>query len=166
MVKKKKLNKILIMIFLTILFFLSFLYFQSQYILKQVTSAEGYVQMKVKDIVFQNDIAFIILFNKCYELEFYTTPQQAESIIIGIENKTMFRPTSHDTIKSILETYKIKPIIVKITRMEQGTYFAEMTFQRGFEFVTIDIKPSDAIAIAARANTPIFVNESLAKNFC
>ncbi|MEM5799122.1 MAG: DUF151 domain-containing protein [Candidatus Aenigmatarchaeota archaeon] len=166
MAKKNKSTRVLIIFVLTILIIFSYFFFQSIFILKKVTSTDGYIEMQVKKIYFQNDLAFITLSNDCFQLDFYTTPQQAESIRLGIENKISFRPTSHDTIKSILETYKIKPIIVKIIKMEENTYFAEITFQKGFQFMTLDVKPTDAIAIAVRTNTPIYVNSSLAKKFC
>ncbi|MFH8080416.1 MAG: bifunctional nuclease family protein [Candidatus Aenigmatarchaeota archaeon] len=163
MLKKSKMIKLFVVSFLIAVILL---YFQYQYILKQVTSTDGFVKLEVKEILVQNEFAIVKLSNKCNEFEFYTTQQQAESIQIGEKNITYFRPTTHDIIKSILENYEIKPINVKIIKMEEGTYFAEMTFQKGLKFLTVDIRPSDAIAIAVRMKVPIFVNENLTRKVC
>lgn len=122
--------------------------------------------MSVSQVIIQNDTAFVKLIGPCSELNFYTTSQQGESILSGLSGQTSFRPTTHDIMKTVLNRYGIKPVIIKITKMQDNTYFAELTLQRVFNFMTIDIKPSDAIALAVRTNTPVYVNENLTIKTC
>jgi hypothetical protein len=81
-------------------------------------------------------------------------------------NVTKFRPMTHDLIVDILEGFEIKPVMVKITKMESETYFAELTMKQGNRLLIVDIRPSDAIAISVRTNTPIYANEKLVMKTC
>lgn len=167
MKKRKHLHKnIFILLMVIIASILLYAYLRSQYFLMKTISSKGYVEMKVSEIILIGEEAVIKLKNRCFEFSFYTSSHQAQSIDLGISNQIPFRPTTHDITKSILERYGIKPILVKITKMEEGTYFAELTLQRGFSYMTIDIRPSDAVALAVRTKTPIYVNESLAMKIC
>ena len=164
--KKIKLHFIGLLIIAVMIAYLSSLYFQSQRMLKQTISSVGYIKADAVEVFLENDSALIKLIGKCSELSFSTTYHQGGSIQLGLLRQIAFRPTTHDIMSSILDRYGIKPIIVKITRVEGGTYFAELTLRKGFNFMTIDIRPSDAVAIAVRTNTPIYVNESLMNRVC
>lgn len=161
--KKTKLFwKITLFILLTII--VLFYYFFT--VSNKFLSTKGYKQMNFSETIIQNNLAYVRLESSCYEFVFLTTPEKAESIHLGYLNQVNFRPTTHDIMKSLLERYKIKPIFVKITNIYDDTYFAEITFNKGFEFLTLDIKPSDAIALAVRTKTPIYVNQNLAVKIC
>ncbi len=142
------------------------LVFVSQSTLQQITSTEGYIKMQISQITVGKDTSAITLKNECNELTFFVSNQQAESIQTGLSEQVTFRPTTHDIFVSVLERYDIEPVIMKITKVEQDTYFAELTFKKGFEYLTIDVRPSDGLAIAVRTDMPIYANENLTKNVC
>ena len=67
------------------------------------------------------------------------------------------RPLTHALLNNILVNLKIGVRRVFIHDLRNNTYFARIDLQRDSETVTIDARPSDAIALAIRANAPIFV---------
>lgn len=86
---------------------------------------------------------------------------EAESIVMHMQNVKRARPLTHDLIRNLLVGIGAQLRRVQITRVEKGTYFAELQIQRGDALVHVDARPSDSIAIALRMNAPVYVTESL-----
>ena len=84
---------------------------------------------------------------------------EASAIIRKIENIKVLRPMTHDLIIDIIEKTGYSVDRVEINDVEKETYFSTiyLTNEDGKE-VTIDSRPSDAIAVAIRVNAPIFVS--------
>jgi len=122
--------------------------------------------MQVDRLISVADTSIVQLKGECSEISIYISPWQASAISEGTSDVTPSRPSTHDITVDILEGYDIMPIMVKITRLEENTYFAELILQRWNHMLILDIRPSDAIATAVRTNTPIFVNESLVTKTC
>ena len=131
-----------------------------------VLTTEGYVPMELDKIVSQMDHYIVVLKGECTELNFFISPEQATAIQEGLSNATRIRPMTHDILVDIIEGFEIRPIMVKITTLSDNTYFAELTLQEWNRFLIVDIRPSDAVAIAVRTNTPIYVNEELVIDTC
>ncbi|MCY7325102.1 MAG: bifunctional nuclease family protein [Microbacteriaceae bacterium] len=87
--------------------------------------------------------------------------QEATSILIATEGAQAPRPLAHDLMKSLLEAVQAELERVDITRVEGGTFYAEMTLQTRNGRLVLDSRPSDAIALAARVDAPIWVNDDL-----
>ena len=87
--------------------------------------------------------------------------QEATSIFIATEGATARRPLTHDLMKSLLEAVQADLERVDITRIEEGTFYAEMTLQTRDGRLVLDARPSDAIALAARVDAPIWVSDDL-----
>jgi hypothetical protein len=151
-----------IIVIAIILIYLYASYFQ--YI--KVTSTDGFTQVKVEKVFPIADSAVIQLRNGCSELSFYITLEQAVAIEQGLLNTTKFRPMTHDLFVDTLEGFKVHPLLVKITEGKENVYFAELALQKWNEFLIADSRPSDAIAIAVRTNTPMYVQNSLLKTVC
>jgi uncharacterized protein len=83
---------------------------------------------------------------------------QAEAESINIKRA---RPLTHDLCKSLIIGMGATLRRVQITRMENNTYFGELHLERAGEVVRVDSRPSDAIAIALRLDSPIFAAEAL-----
>jgi bifunctional DNase/RNase len=122
--------------------------------------------MKLEKIVSDLNRHVMILKGECTELNFFISQQQALAINEGLSETTGFRPMTHDILVDIIEGFEIKPIMVKITKLSDNTYFAELTLQEWNRFLIVDIRPSDAVAIAVRTNTPVYVNEELVMKTC
>ncbi len=129
-----------------------------------VLSKNGYVEMNVDKI--GTDInPYVQLKGECSLIDIYISPEQAYAIEQGIQGLS-YRPGTHDTLVNILDSFDIKLILVKVTKLEDSTYFAELALQRWNYFLILDIRPSDAIATAVRTGMPIYVNEALVTKTC
>ncbi|MDI6826201.1 MAG: bifunctional nuclease family protein [Candidatus Aenigmarchaeota archaeon] len=133
---------------------------------RKIFATEGFIEMRLEKVISVDKLAVVQLKSDCSELSFYISPDQASAISEGISNVTKFRPMTHDTFVNVLEGFDVKPIMVKITKLSENTYYAELTLQRGNRFLIVDSRPSDAIALAVRTNVPIYVNESLTTKVC
>jgi len=128
-------------------------------------SKEGFVEMKVDNVITELTPT-VKLKGECSELDILISPEQAFAIEQGLSKVSIYRPGTHDILVDILKNFNIKPVLVKITKLQDSTYFAELALQNWNNFLILDIRPSDAIAIAIRTNTPIYVNENLITKTC
>lgn len=87
--------------------------------------------------------------------------QEATSILIAVEGQHAPRPLSHDLITTLFGTVGAKVERVEVTRLEEGTFFAEMTLTTPTGLQVLDARPSDAVALAVRADAPIFVADAV-----
>ena len=86
---------------------------------------------------------------------------EAQSIAMALEKITPPRPITHDLITNILGKLEISVESVIITEIKENTYYAIVRLVRNTEIIEIDSRPSDAIALAVRLGTSIFVNEAV-----
>jgi bifunctional DNase/RNase len=87
---------------------------------------------------------------------------EANAIALEIEKIAPQRPMTHDLLRNLILEMGAKVLRVVITELRDNTFFAviEMRNQAGEELL-IDARPSDAIALALRADSPIYVNEEV-----
>jgi uncharacterized protein len=86
---------------------------------------------------------------------------EAEAIVMQLQSVTRERPMTHDLIKQIVLGLDATVRRVVISRVERGTYYAELQLQRGDALVSVDARPSDSIAIALRTGAAIFAADDL-----
>ena len=86
---------------------------------------------------------------------------EASAIIRCIEGLVVARPMTHDLATNLIEKTGYKLDRIEINDVEKETYYATLFLQKGEETLEIDARPSDAIAIAMRAEAPIFVAPSV-----
>ena len=86
---------------------------------------------------------------------------EANSISLALEHVEMPRPLTHDLIKNALEALGAKVISVVITDLKDNTYFAKLHLLYQDSEITVDTRPSDAIAIALRSECPVFVSREV-----
>lgn len=88
---------------------------------------------------------------------------EATSIERRIKGVQTPRPLTHDLIVSVIEQLEGEPDSVVINDLREGTYFAELRIRRGGELISVDSRPSDAIAVAVTCEPPlpIFVVEEV-----
>jgi len=85
---------------------------------------------------------------------------EAQAIALALENVNTPRPMTHDLISTILQEVDVVIKQVAITHLTDGTFFAEIRVESDHTGkCNIDTRPSDAIAIALRLGSPIFVTE-------
>jgi uncharacterized protein len=82
---------------------------------------------------------------------------EANAIALEIEKNTTPRPMTHDLIRNILRGFDTHVTRVVISDLRDDTFYAVIWMDRGGETLAIDARPSDALALAMRADCPIFV---------
>ncbi len=87
---------------------------------------------------------------------------EAQSIAVEIEKIYPKRPLTHDLFKSIALEFDLKMNQVLITGLKEGVFFAKIQFEGpDGKIVEVDSRPSDAIALGLRFNTPIYTVEAV-----
>jgi bifunctional DNase/RNase len=88
-------------------------------------------------------------------------PAEAQAIAFELEHVTPPRPMTHDLIRNLLSTLDVKILKVVVSDLRDNTYYATIDLKKNGSEDEIDARPSDAIALALRANAPIFVDEKV-----
>lgn len=86
---------------------------------------------------------------------------EAQAIALQLENIAPPRPLTHDLIRNLLDTLDARVEHIVVTELRDNTYYALLGLDLNGEFRNIDARPSDAIALALRADAPIFVEDSV-----
>lgn len=86
---------------------------------------------------------------------------EANAIALELEKVTTPRPMTHDLLKSVLEGLGATVQQIVVNDLKDNTFFAVIEVNHNGTIVTIDSRPSDAIALALRVNAPIFVAEQV-----
>lgn len=94
-------------------------------------------------------------------LPIYIGQEQARAIMSALENQKPPRPLTHDLIVNILEAWNMTVERIIIHSLQKDTFYAALIIKQGDVKKEIDARPSDAIAIALRTNTPIWVMEEV-----
>jgi bifunctional DNase/RNase len=89
---------------------------------------------------------------------------EANAIALQIENVQTPRPMTHDLLKNILEDLEARVERVVVSALKENTFYAVIHLATGGGDVVIDARPSDAIALALRTHSPIFVEEAVIQN--
>ena len=86
---------------------------------------------------------------------------EANAIALQIERIDTPRPMTHDLLKNILLHLNATVEKIVVTDLQENTFFATIFLDMEGEPVTIDSRPSDAIALALRTDAPIFVTQEV-----
>jgi hypothetical protein len=91
---------------------------------------------------------------------FIGTPE-ATAIAYALQGVAMPRPMTHDLVKDVLTAMDIDVERVVITELRSSTYYAELYLRRGGERSIVSSRPSDAVAVAVRTSSPLYVSDEL-----
>jgi len=94
-------------------------------------------------------------------LPIYIGQDQAKAIIGALERQAPPRPLTHDLIVNMLEAWDMTLERVIINSLQDNTFYALLIVRQGEVKKEIDARPSDAIAVAVRTNSPIWVMEEV-----
>jgi len=95
------------------------------------------------------------------QLPIYIGQDQARAIISALENQTPPRPLTHDLMVNMMEEWDMVLERIVIHSLQDNTFYAIMMVRQGEVKKEIDSRPSDAIAIALRTKSPIWVMEEV-----
>jgi len=88
---------------------------------------------------------------------------EARAIVLVIQGTPHPRPISYDLVGNILEKTGINMELVVIVDLQEGVFYAEIDLRHGEKLLTMDSRPSDAIALSMRIETPVYVTENVAQ---
>ena len=88
---------------------------------------------------------------------------EASAIATQLENIDLARPMTHDLLRNILTELDVFLENVKVTELKDNTFYATLSLKIGNRTLTVDSRPSDAIALALRTESPVFVDEEVLK---
>lgn len=94
-------------------------------------------------------------------LPIFIGPAEARAIALALEGVVTERPMTHDLIRDLLTSLGARLARVVVTELRDTTYFAEMHLDAGGREIVVSSRPSDAIAVAVRTGTPLFVGDEL-----
>jgi uncharacterized protein len=89
---------------------------------------------------------------------------EANAIALEIEKVTTPRPMTHDLIKNVLVGLESQVRKVVVTELRDDTFFAVIWVERDGRVISIDSRPSDALALALRVDCPIYVEDDVLKS--
>lgn len=86
---------------------------------------------------------------------------EAAAILMKLQNAELPRPMTHDLLMSILGHLEARLERVLVTELRDNTFYAVINLETGAGKMDVDSRPSDAIALAVRADAPIFASTEL-----
>ncbi|MBI1791381.1 MAG: bifunctional nuclease family protein [Acidobacteria bacterium] len=89
---------------------------------------------------------------------------EANAIALEIEKVTTQRPMTHDLIKSLLLGLNTGIRKVVVNELREDTFYALIWLEKDGELISVDSRPSDALALALRLDCPIYVDETVLKS--
>ena len=89
---------------------------------------------------------------------------EANAIALEIEKVETPRPMTHDLLKNVFLGLEVRVQKIVVNDLRDDTFFAIIWVEREGQMMTIDSRPSDALALALRMDCPIFVDEKVLKN--
>jgi bifunctional DNase/RNase len=151
------------------LFVFTFFYIVPTFLLPNILfsyhlSTEGFmpIELSLDELATSGKVKMV---GNCYELDANVDAAQAESIVNGVNGVVGPRPNIHDLFRDFLKASNSKILMVKITAVKDDMYFSKFIVKQDNTIFEMDARPSDAIAVAARAdyNVPLYINETMMK---
>jgi bifunctional DNase/RNase len=90
-------------------------------------------------------------------LPIWIGPYEAEAITIALQEIEVARPQTHDLMKNILSTLNARLVRIEVVSLKEEVFYGNLIVEVDGRTVLIDSRPSDALALAARAHVPILV---------
>lgn len=126
-----------------------------------------FVEMKVRGLALDplSNMPIIILRDEedKRSLPIWVGVFEANAIALELEKITPPRPMTHDLIKNILESLDAQVTKIVVNDLRENTFFAVIHLRIGGAEITVDARPSDAIALALRVAAPIYVDEEVVR---
>ncbi|MBM3470240.1 MAG: bifunctional nuclease family protein [Armatimonadetes bacterium] len=122
--------------------------------------------MKVRRVALDqqnNPLVLLVDQEETIALPIWIGQAEAMAIAMRLQSVQPPRPMTHDLFSTLLEQLSAKVTRVVVSDVRDATYFAEIHLARDGGALVLDSRPSDAIAIALRADAPIFVEEKVAQ---
>jgi len=84
---------------------------------------------------------------------------EAAAILMKLQDASTPRPMTHDLLTEMLAQLEARVIRITVTELRDSTFYASITIQQDGTEIEVDSRPSDAIALAVRAEAPIYADD-------
>jgi bifunctional DNase/RNase len=126
------------------------------------------VEMKIRGLMMDpvTNMPIVILkdVNGNTVLPIWVGIYEANAIALEIEKVSTPRPMTHDLIKTLLLGLETQVRKVVVSELREDTFYALIWLEKDGELITVDSRPSDALALALRLDCPIFVDDGVLKS--
>jgi hypothetical protein len=126
------------------------------------------IEMRIRGLVMDpvTNMPIVILkdVNGASVLPIWVGIYEANAIALEIEKVTTPRPMTHDLLKNLLLGLETRVQKVVVSELKEDTFYAQIWLERDGEVMSIDSRPSDALALALRMDCPIYVEDDVLKN--
>jgi uncharacterized protein len=126
------------------------------------------VEMKIRGLMMDpvTNMPIVVLKDVGSEtvLPIWVGVYEANAIALEIEKVATPRPMTHDLIKNLLHGLDTHVHKIVVTELREDTFYAVIWLERGGQIMSVDSRPSDALALALRMDCPIFVDDEVLKN--
>ncbi|MGH9293017.1 MAG: bifunctional nuclease family protein [Acidimicrobiales bacterium] len=94
-------------------------------------------------------------------LAIFVGAPEATAIAYALQGVDVARPMTHDLMTELLEVLGARLTRVVVTELREATYYAELQLKAGSRDLAVSCRPSDAIALATRTHSPLYVSDEL-----
>jgi uncharacterized protein len=126
------------------------------------------VEMKIRGLMMDpvTNMPIVILkdVNGAAVLPIWVGIYEANAIALEIEKVSTPRPMTHDLIKNVLLGLETRVHRVVVSDLRDDTFYAVIWLERDGQVISVDSRPSDALALALRVDCPIFVEDQVLKS--
>jgi bifunctional DNase/RNase len=126
------------------------------------------VEMKIRGLMMDpvTNMPIVILkdVNGSSVLPIWVGIYEANAIALEIEKVSTPRPMTHDLMKTLLLGLSTRVQKVVVNELKEDTFYALIWLEREGEIISVDSRPSDALALALRLDCPIYVEDSVLKS--
>jgi bifunctional DNase/RNase len=123
------------------------------------------VEMKIRGLVMDpaSNMPIVILKDVKSDtvLPIWVGMYEANAIALEIEKSATPRPMTHDLLRNLIRGLNAAVQKVVVTELKNDTFYAVIWMEQDGEVVSLDARPSDALALALRSDCPIYVSEEV-----
>jgi bifunctional DNase/RNase len=113
------------------------------------------------DVASKQPIVLLKVEGKNRFLPIWIGHPEAAAILMKLQRAELPRPMTHDLLVNMIERLSARVSAVTVTELRDNTFYAVVQFDVNGQELKVDSRPSDAIALAVRADAPIFVSTDL-----
>jgi uncharacterized protein len=129
------------------------------------TTTEPDVEMKIRGLMMDpvTNMPIVVLkdVNSDIVLPIWVGMYEANAIALEIEKSTPPRPMTHDLLRNAIRGLNARVDKVVVSELRDDTFYATIWMHQDGELVTMDARPSDALALALRSDCPIYVSRQV-----
>ena len=94
-------------------------------------------------------------------LPIWIGPAEADAIAVKLQGATVPRPLTHDLLRSVIDSLGAAIEYILVNDLKSDTFYAKIILSVDGEQIEIDSRPSDALALAVRADVPVYADEAI-----